>query len=273
MSIRELFGFLPSNNMEDAPVVPTSDDIHREDERLDTLIPADPNGPYDVKELIESVVDDHYFFEVMPHFAKNVVIGFARLGGRPVGIVANNPAFLAGVLDIDASDKAARFIRFCDCFNIPLITLEDVPGFLPGCTQEHGGIIRHGAKIVYAYVEATIPKITLILRKAYGGAYIVMSSKQTGSDVNLAYPTAEIAVMGAEGAVNILFRHADEQQRAQAVEEYREHFANPYRAAELGYVDEIILPRQTRFKLIQALDMAHNKIRSNPPKKHGNMPL
>ena len=273
MSIRELFGFLPSNNMEDAPVVPTSDDIHREDERLDTLIPADPNVPYDVKELIESVVDDHYFFEVMPHFAKNVVIGFARLGGRPVGIVANNPAFLAGVLDIDASDKAARFIRFCDCFNIPLITLEDVPGFLPGCTQEHGGIIRHGAKIVYAYVEATIPKITLILRKAYGGAYIVMSSKQTGSDVNLAYPTAEIAVMGAEGAVNILFRHADEQQRAQAVKEYREHFANPYRAAELGYVDEIILPRQTRFKLIQALDMAHNKIRSNPPKKHGNMPL
>ena len=273
MSIRELFGFLPSNNMEDAPVVPTSDDIHREDERLDTLIPADPNVPYDVKELIESVVDDHYFFEVMPHFAKNVVIGFARLGGRPVGIVANNPAFLAGVLDIDASDKAARFIRFCDCFNIPLITLEDVPGFLPGCTQEHGGILRHGAKIVYAYVEATIPKITLILRKAYGGAYIVMSSKQTGSDVNLAYPTAEIAVMGAEGAVNILFRHADEQQRAQAVEEYREHFANPYRAAELGYVDEIILPRQTRFKLIQALDMAHNKIRSNPPKKHGNMPL
>ena len=273
MSIRELFGFLPSNNMEDAPVVPTSDDIHREDERLDTLIPADPNVPYDVKELIESVVDDHYFFEVMPHFAKNVVIGFARLGGRPVGIVANNPAFLAGVLDIDASDKAARFIRFCDCFNIPLITLEDVPGFLPGCTQEHGGIIRHGAKIVYAYVEATIPKITLILRKAYGGAYIVMSRKQTGSDVNLAYPTAEIAVMGAEGAVNILFRHADEQQRAQAVEEYREHFANPYRAAELGYVDEIILPRQTRFKLIQALDMAHNKIRSNPPKKHGNMPL
>lgn len=272
-TLRKLLGFLPSNNMEDAPVVPTSDDIHREDERLDTLIPADPNVPYDVKELIESVVDDHYFFEVMPHFAKNVVIGFARLGGRPVGIVANNPAFLAGVLDIDASDKAARFIRFCDCFNIPLITLEDVPGFLPGCTQEHGGIIRHGAKIVYAYVEATIPKITLILRKAYGGAYIVMSSKQTGSDVNLAYPTAEIAVMGAEGAVNILFRHADEQQRAQAVEEYREHFANPYRAAELGYVDEIILPRQTRFKLIQALDMAHNKIRSNPPKKHGNMPL
>ncbi len=190
MGIRELFSFLPSNNMEDAPSVPTSDDIHREDERLDTIIPADPNVPYDVKEIIESVVDDHYFFEIMPHFAQNVVIGFARLAGRTVGIVANQPAFLAGVLDIDASDKAARFIRFCDCFNIPLVTLEDVPGFLPGCTQEHNGIIRHGAKIVYAYVEATVPKITLILRKAYGGAYTVMSSKQTGSDVNLSYPSA-----------------------------------------------------------------------------------
>ena len=187
--------------------------------------------------------------------------------------MANQPAFLAGVLDIDASDKAARFIRFCDCFNIPLITLEDVPGFLPGTTQEHGGNIRHGAKIVYAYVEATVPKITLILRKAYGGAYIVMSSKQTGSDVNLAYPTAEIAVMGAEGAVNILCRGAGKEQRREAVEEYEERFANPYRAAELGYIDEIILPKQTRFKLIQALEMAHNKIRSNPPKKHGNMPL
>ena len=273
MGIRELLSFLPSNNLEDAPVVHTTDDIRREDERLQTLIPADPNVPYDVKEVIGSVVDDHYFLEVMPHFAKNVVIGFARLGGRSVGIVANQPAFLAGVLDIDASDKAARFIRFCDCFNIPLITLEDVPGFLPGTTQEHGGIIRHGAKIVYAYVEATVPKITLILRKAYGGAYIVMSSKQTGSDVNLAYPTAEIAVMGAEGAVNILCRGAGKEQRREAVEEYEERFANPYRAAELGYIDEIILPKQTRFKLIQALEMAHNKIRSNPPKKHGNMPL
>ena len=273
MGIRELFSFLPSNNMEDAPVVATADDIRREDERLQTVIPDDPNMPYDVKEIIESVVDDHYFFEIMPHFAKNVVIGFARLGGRSVGIVANQPAFLAGVLDIDASDKAARFIRFCDCFNIPIITLEDVPGFLPGCTQEHNGIIRHGAKIVYAYVEATVPKITLILRKAYGGAYIVMSSKQTGSDVNLAYPMAEIAVMGAQGAVNILYRNADEETRKKAVEEYTENFANPYKAAELGYIDEIILPKQTRFKLIQALDMAHNKIRSNPPKKHGNMPL
>ena len=273
MSIRELLSFLPSNNMEDAPSLPCSDDIRRETETLQTVIPDDPNVPYDMKDVIEPVVDNHYFFEVMSHFAKNVVVGFARLGGQSVGIVANQPAFLAGVLDIDASDKAARFIRFCDCFNIPLVTFEDVPGFLPGCQQEHDGIIRHGAKIVYAYAEATVPKITLITRKAYGGAYIVMSSKQTGSDVNLAYPTAEIAVMGAEGAVNILFRHADEQQRAQAVKEYREHFANPYRAAELGYVDEIILPRQTRFKLIQALDMAHNKIRSNPPKKHGNMPL
>ena len=273
MGIRELFSFLPSNNMEDAPSVPTSDDIHREDERLDTIIPADPNVPYDVKEIIESVVDDHYFFEIMPHFAQNVVIGFARLAGRTVGIVANQPAFLAGVLDIDASDKAARFIRFCDCFNIPLITLEDVPGFLPGCTQEHNGIIRHGAKIVYAYVEATVPKITLILRKAYGGAYIVMSSKQTGSDVNLAYPMAEIAVMGAQGAINILYRNADDDRKAKELEEYAANFANPYQAAEKGYIDEIILPRQTRFKLIQALEMTQSKLRTNPHKKHGNMPL
>lgn len=273
MGIRELLNFLPANNLEDAPTRPCLDDIHREDERLETLIPADPNLPYDVKELIESVADDHYFFEIMSHFAKNVVIGFVRLGGKTAGIVANQPAYLAGVLDIDASDKAARFIRFCDCFNIPIITLEDVPGFLPGCVQEHNGIIRHGAKIVYAYVEATVPKITLILRKAYGGAYIVMSSKQTGSDVNLAYPTAEIAVMGAQGAVNILYRNADATQKAEALKEYTANFATPYQAAENGYIDEIILPRQTRFKLIQALEMTHNKIRSNPHKKHGNMPL
>jgi len=209
----------------------------------------------------------------MPHFAKNALIGFGRLGGKSVGIVANQPAFLAGVLDIDASDKIARFIRFCDCFNIPIVTFEDVPGFLPGCTQEHNGIIRHGAKIVYAYAEATVPKVTLITRKAYGGAYIVMSSKQTGSDINLAYPTAEIAVMGAEGAVNILYRKADEETKKKAIEEYRENFANPYRVAELGYIDEIILPKQTRRKLIQALDMAHNKMKTLPPKKHGNMPL
>lgn len=273
MGIRELLSFLPSNNMDEAPVIPCTDDIYREIEDLQEVVPADPNIPYDIKDIIEPVVDDHYFFEVMPHFAKNAVVGFARLGGKTVGIVANQPAFLAGVLDIDASDKIARFIRFCDCFNIPLVTFEDVPGFLPGTTQEHNGIIRHGAKIVYAYAEATVPKVTLITRKAYGGAYIVMASKQTGSDVNLAYPTAEIAVMGAEGAVNILYRRADDATKQKAIEEYKENFANPYRVAELGYIDEIILPKQTRYKLIQALEMASNKMQTNPPKKHGNMPL
>ena len=265
MSIRELLSFLPSNNMEDAPSLPCSDDIRRETETLQTVIPDDPNVPYDMKDVIEPVVDNHYFFEVMSHFA--------RLGGQSVGIVANQPAFLAGVLDIDASDKAARFIRFCDCFNIPLVTFEDVPGFLPGCQQEHDGIIRHGAKIVYAYAEATVPKITLITRKAYGGAYIVMSSKPIGADINLAYPMAEIAVMGAEGAVNILYRKAEGEEKAQAMKAYNEQFSNPYRAAELGFIDEIIMPRQTRYKLIQALEMAKNKSQSNPPKKHGNMPL
>ena len=272
-SIRELLSFLPSNNMEDAPVRPCNDDIRREEESLQQVIPDDPNIPYDIKDIIEPVVDDHYFFEVMPSFAKNVVIGFARMGGRSVGIVANQPAYYAGVLDIDASDKAARFIRFCDCFNIPLITFEDVPGFLPGTNQEHNGIIRHGAKVVYAYAEATVPKITLITRKAYGGAYIVMSSKQTGADVNLAYPMAEIAVMGASGAVNILYRSENEEAKAEAVSEYTQKFANPYRAAELGYIDEIILPKQTRYKLILALEMTQNKSVTHPPKKHGNMPL
>ena len=272
-SIRELLSFLPSNNMEDAPVRPCNDDIRREEESLQQVIPDDPNIPYDIKDIIEPVVDDHYFFEVMPSFAKNVVIGFARMGGRSVGIVANQPAYYAGVLDIDASDKAARFIRFCDCFNIPLITFEDVPGFLPGTNQEHNGIIRHGAKVVYAYAEATVPKITLITRKAYGGAYIVMSSKQTGADVNLAYPMAEIAVMGASGAVNILYRSENEEAKAEAVSEYTQKFANPYRAAELGYIDEIILPKQTRYKLIQALEMTQNKSVTHPPKNHGNMPL
>lgn len=272
-SIRELLSFLPSNNMEDAPVRPCNDDIRREEESLQQVIPDDPNIPYDIKDIIEPVVDDHYFFEVMPSFAKNVVIGFARMGGRSVGIVANQPAYYAGVLDIDASDKAARFIRFCDCFNIPLITFEDVPGFLPGTNQEHNGIIRHGAKVVYAYAEATVPKITLITRKAYGGAYIVMSSKQIGADVNLAYPMAEIAVMGASGAVNILYRSENEEAKAEAVSEYTQKFANPYRAAELGYIDEIILPKQTRYKLIQALEMTQNKSVTHPPKKHGNMPL
>ena len=242
MSIRELLSFLPSNNMEDAPFTPCSDDIHRRVEALQTVIPEDPNMPYDIKDIIEPVLDNQYFFEVMPHFAKNVVIGFGRLNGRLVGIVANQPAYLAGVLDIDASDKAARFIRFCDCFNIPLITFEDVPGFLPGTMQEHNGIIRHGAKIVYAYAEATVPKITLITRKAYGGAYIVMSSKPTGADVNLAYPQAEIAVMGAEGAVNILYRKSSAEEKQEIIKEYESKFSNPYRAAERGLIDEVIMP-------------------------------
>jgi propionyl-CoA carboxylase beta chain len=273
MSIRELLSFLPSNNMEDVPVIACPDDIGRELPELRNIIPIDPNVPYDMKDIIEPVLDAHYFFEVMSHFAKNAVTGFGRLNGKSVGIVGNQPTFLAGVLDIDASDKIARFVRFCDCFNIPLVTFEDVPGFLPGTVQEHSGIIRHGAKIVYAYSEATVPKVTLITRKAYGGAYIVMSSKGTGSDINLAYPTAEIAVMGAEGAVNILYRKADDEAKKKAVAEYRDNFANPYKSAELGYIDEIILPEQTRIKLIQALDMAKNKVRTNPPKKHGNIPL
>lgn len=273
MTIRELLSFLPSNNMEDAPKVACTDDVHRTVEALQTVIPEDPNIPYDIKDIIEPVLDNQYFFEVMPHFAKNVVIGFGRLNGRTVGIVANQPAFLAGVLDIDASDKAARFIRFCDCFNIPLVTFEDVPGFLPGTQQEHNGIIRHGAKIVYAYAEATVPKVTLITRKAYGGAYIVMSSKPTGADINLAYPQAEIAVMGAAGAVNILYRNASAEEKTEIVRSYEEKFSNPYRAAERGLIDEVIMPRDTRYKLIQALEMCQNKSQSNPPKKHGNMPL
>ena len=273
MQLRELLSFLPSNNMEDAPIVPCSDDANRRVESLQTVIPEDPNQPYDIKDVIEPVVDNQYFFEVMPHFAKNIVIGFARLGGQTVGIIANQPAFLAGVLDIDASDKAARFIRFCDCFNIPLVTFEDVPGFLPGTAQEHDGIIRHGAKIVYAYAEATVPKITLITRKAYGGAYIVMASKMIGADVNFAWPQAEIAVMGASGAINILYRKASEEEKKTAVEAYEEEFSNPYRAAERGLVDEIIMPCDTRRKLIRALEMTRNKNQSNPPKKHGNMPL
>ena len=273
MGIRELLTFLPQNNMDDAPNNPCNDDLNREEESLQTVVPVDPNVPYDMKDIIEPVLDDHYFFEVMPHFAKNAIVGFGRLGGRSVGIVANQPAFLAGVLDIDSSDKISRFIRFCDCFNIPIVTFEDVPGFLCGTNQEHNGIIRHGAKIVYAYEEATVPKLTVITRKAYGGAYIVMSSKQTGSDVNFAYPTAEVAVMGAEGAVNILYRKADEETKKKAIQEYKENFANPYRVAELGYIDEIIEPKQTRRKLIQALEMTRNKMKTLPPKKHGNIPL
>ena len=272
MMIRELISFLPSNNMEDPPLTTTKDTVNRKTQNIQKLIPQDSNIPYDMKKLIEEVVDENYFFEIMPQYAQNVVIGYARMGGKPVGIVANQPAYLAGVLDIDASDKAARFIRFCDCFDIPIITFVDVPGFLPGRDQEHNGIIRHGAKIMYAYVEATVPKITLITRKAYGGAYVVMSSKESGADLNLAYPNAEIAVMGAEGAVNILYRSSVGDERQNAINEYSELFSNPYRAAEKGYIDEIILPEDTRLKLIQGLEMTANKTESNPPKKHGNPP-
>ena len=275
MMIRELISHLPSNNLEDPPAIPSTDEIDRIDESLQELIPADPNKPYDMHLLIKSVVDNNHFFEVMPHYAQNIIIGFARFDGKPVGIVANQPNYLAGVVDINSSAKAARFVRFCDAFNIPLVTFVDVPGFLPGTVQEYGGIIKHGAKLLYAYAEATVPKITLVTRKAYGGAYDVMSSKHLGADINYAYPTAEIAVMGPEGAVNIIFRsdNKDEKAKEKRVEDYRENFANPYRVAELGYIDEVIYPRNTRLKLIQALEMAHNKSESNPPKKHGNIPL
>lgn len=274
LMIRELVGYLPSNNLEEPHAIEFKDDIHREDKSLDTLIPDDPNKAYDMKELISTIADDHSFFEIQPAFAPNMLIGFARLAGRSVGIVANQPASLAGVLDINSSVKSARFVRFCDAFNIPLVTIVDVPGFLPGTSQEYGGIIRHGAKLLYAYAEATVPKITLITRKAYGGAYDVMSSKHIGGDVNFAYPTAEIAVMGAEGAVKIIHREKmNEEELAQKIEDYREKFSNPYKAAELGYIDEIIIPSQTRFKLIQALEMTSNKHKSNPLKKHGNIPL
>jgi propionyl-CoA carboxylase beta chain len=278
-SIRELLSFLPSNNMEDAPVRPCNDDIRREEESLQQVIPDDPNIPYDIKDIIEPVVDDHYFFEVMPSFAKNVVIGFARMGGRSVGFVANQPAYYAGVLDIDASDKAARFIRFCDCFNIPLITFEDVPGFLPGTNQEHNGIIRHGAKVVYAYAEATVPKITLITRKAYGGAYLVMNSKHIHCDVNYAWPTAEIAVMGPKGAAEVIHRkeiyEADDPDAvlSEKMEEYRRTFANPFLAAQRGYIDDVIFPRDTRSHLIRTLQMLDSKKTKGPDRKHGNIPL
>jgi propionyl-CoA carboxylase beta chain len=273
MMIRELMGFLPLNNMEDPPRKPCTEDPNREIPKLDTIVPADPNKPYDMKEIILSVVDTGHFLEVQPHYAQNIIVGFARIDGRSVGIVANQPQVLAGVLDIASSIKAARFVRFCDAFNIPLITFEDVPGFLPGTTQEFGGIIKHGAKLLYAFAEATVPKITVITRKAYGGAYDVMSSKHIGTDVNFAYPTAEIAVMGPEGAVNIIFKHLSPEERKAKVQEYRDNFASPFKAAEVGYIDEIIYPRNTRKKLIQALEMIANKSESNPPKKHGNIPL
>ena len=276
---RELLSYLPSNNTEDAPVLPGDDDAFRSDPALKDVVPSNPNKPYDIKEIVRAVVDHRHFFEVQEHHAKNIVVGFARLNGRSVGVVANQPAFLAGVLDIAASVKAARFVRFCDCFNIPLITFVDVPGFLPGTAQEWGGIITHGAKLLYAFAEATVPKITVITRKAYGGAYDVMASKHIRADINYAYPTAEIAVMGPEGAVNIVFRNellkaADpDAERARLVAEYREKFANPYKAAELGYIDEVIRPEQTREKLIRALEMLKDKRQDNLPRKHGNIPL
>ena len=273
MMVRELIGFLPSNNMDDPPIKHSVDDIHREDSKLDTLVPVDSNKPYDIKEIITTISDDNNFLEVQPHYAKNIVVGFARLGGRSVGYIANQPAYLAGVLDIDSSIKAARFVRFCDAFNIPIVTFVDVPGFLPGTTQEYGGIIKHGAKLLYAFSAASVPKITIITRKAYGGAYDVMSSKHIGADINFAYPTAEIAVMGAEGAINILLRSATPEERAKAIEEYNDNFANPYKAAEIGYVDEIIYPRQTRYKIIEALESCKNKRLNMPSRKHGNIPL
>ncbi len=278
-AIRELLAFLPSNNMEDPPVRQTADPWDREDEKLNTIVPVDPNLPYDIRDVVTAVVDDRHFFEVHKHFARNIVVGFARLDGRPVGVVANQPAFLAGTLDISASVKGARFVRFCDAFNIPLVTFEDVPGFLPGTAQEFGGIIKHGAKLLFAFAEATVPKITVITRKAYGGAYCVMASKHIRTDLNYAFPTAEIAVMGPEGAVNILYRSelkAAEDPggfRAGKVEEFRSKFASPYIAAERGYIDEIIEPRVTRRKLITGLRMLENKRDSNPPRKHGNIPL
>lgn len=276
---RELISFIPSNNMEDPPFAATEDPATRIDKELNTLVPENANMPYDIRDIIKRVVDDGYFFQVQELFAQNIVVGFARLGGHSVGIVANQPAFLAGVLDIDASVKAARFVRFCDCFNIPLITFEDVPGFLPGVDQEHHGIIRHGAKLLYAFAEATVPKITVITRKAYGGAYCVMASKHIRTDVNFAYPTAEIAVMGAEGAVGILYRKElaeaenSEAARQEKIAEFQNKLANPYVAAEKGFVDEVIEPAFTRPKLIRALELTRNKRDSNPPKKHGNIPL
>jgi len=277
--IRDLLSYLPQNNRDDPPRRASKDPIDRMDAKLDSLVPADPSLPYDIKDIIHCVVDDGDFFEVQEHFAKNIVVGFARLDGRSVGMVANQPAHLAGCLDIDSSVKGARFVRFCDAFNIPLVTFEDVPGFLPGTGQEFGGIIRHGAKLLYAFAEATVPKITVITRKAYGGAYCVMGSKHLRTDVNFAYPTAEIAVMGAEGAVNIVYRRElagatdSAQVRAEKTAEFRDRFANPFIAAERGFVDDVIEPRETRPRVIKALRMLENKVDTMPRKKHGNIPL
>lgn len=277
--VRELLSFIPSNNLEDAPRLNPTDSPTRTDLSLNTIVPEASNQPYDIREVINAIVDDGYFFEVQQLHAANICVGFARLDGRSVGIVANQPAFLAGVLDIDASVKAARFVRFCDCFNIPLIVFEDVPGFLPGVEQEHAGIIRHGAKLLYAFAEATVPKLTVITRKAYGGAYCVMASKHIRTDLNLAWPTAEIAVMGAEGAVGVLYRREigeakdEETARRARILELEDKFQNPYVAAERGFIDEVIEPAQTRPKLIRALSLLENKRDTNPPKKHGNIPL
>jgi acetyl-CoA carboxylase carboxyltransferase component len=277
--LRKLLSYLPQNNMEDPPFLPTDDPTERADAELDSIVPDNPNKPYNIKDVIRRVVDDGDFFEVQEHWAPNIIIGFSRLGGFSVGIVAQQPMVLAGVLDIDSSTKAARFVRFCDAFNIPIVTFEDVPGFLPGVNQEHGGIIRNGAKLLYAYCEATVPKVTIITRKAYGGAYDVMSSKHIRGDISYAWPSAEIAVMGPDGAVNIIFRKEiaaaedPEAKRLRLVEEYRNTFANPYVAAARGYIDDVIEPHETRPRLIEALQMLQNKRDTNPPKKHGNIPL
>ncbi len=276
--VRELLSFIPDNNLEDPPERETADPWDRTSDDMNVLVPDDPYQPYDMRKVIREVVDDSYFFEVQPEYARNIVIGFGRLAGKVVGIVANQPEHLAGALDINASDKGARFVRFCDAFNIPLVTFEDVPGFLPGVAQEHGGIIRHGAKLLFAFAEATVPKITVITRKAYGGAYCVMASKHIRADINLAFPTAEIAVMGPEGAVNIVYKRDLEEASSSAlreakIAEFREKFANPYIACEKGYLDEVIEPRVTRPKLVRALRMLDNKRDKNPPKKHGNIPL
>jgi propionyl-CoA carboxylase beta chain len=277
--IRELMSFLPQNNMEDPPRLTPTDDPLRRDEKLRDMVPVDPNKPYDIRAIIRSNLDNNHFLEVQEYWARNIVIGFGRLDGMTVGIIANQPSVMAGCLDIDASAKGARFVRFCDAFNVPLIIYEDVPGFLPGVHQEHGGIIKHGAKLIYAFCEATVPRITIITRKAYGGAYIVMSSKHIRGDVNLAYPTAEIAVMGAEGAVSIISRDEIEAAkdpqavRQRLIGDYQEEFSNPYKAAELGYIDDVIDPAETRPKIIEALRMLRTKRDTNPPKKHGNIPL
>ncbi len=275
-SIRELLGYIPGNNLDEAPIVETPDPPDREDAELNTFIPEEPDKPYDMKQLVSAIADEHRFFEVHANFARNILVGFIRLNGRSIGVVANQPAYLAGVLDIDASVKGARFVRFCDAFNVPLLVFEDVPGFLPGTKQEYGGIIRHGAKLLFAFAEATVPKVTVITRKAYGGAYCVMASKHLRTDFNFAYPTAEIAVMGPEGAVAILYKRelgGDPEKKKEKVAEYVEKFANPYVAARRGFVDEIIEPSETRRKLIQAFAFAATKRDKLPPKKHGNIPL